>query len=198
MAHLAPLERLIECLVRLPGIGPRSAERIAFHVLKSTTEEADRLGQAIQELKRTLRQCRECLGLSDGELCAICADTRRDHNIICVVEEPKDIFAIEKTGSFHGVYHVMWGAIAPLEGLSEEQLKIPELLRRLEASSVREVILATDHDQEGEATALHVAELLKGRGVKISRLAAGIPVGSHVEYADQATLARALEGRREV
>lgn len=196
MTRLAPLERLIERLTQLPGIGPRSAERIAFHLLKSSTEEATQLAEAIQDLKRTIRQCRQCLGLSDGELCAICGDARRDQGVICVVEEPKDVFAIEKTGSFHGVYHVLWGAIAPLEGLTADQLKIPELLQRLAASPAREVILATDHDQEGEATAMHVAELLKPRGVTVSRLAAGIPVGSHVEYTDQATLARALAGRQ--
>ena len=136
--------------------------------------------------------------MSEGELGHICADGRRDQQLICVVEEPKDVFAIEKTGSFPGVYHVLWGAIAPLEGMSAEQLKVPELLARLNGGGVQEIILATDHDQEGEATAMYVAERLKGRGVKISRLAAGLPVGSNVEYTDQATLARALEGRREV
>ena len=195
MRRLAPLERLIEQLTQLPGIGPRSAERIAFHCLKASTQAATDLAQAIVDLKRTVRPCRECLGLSDGELCAICADTQRDHQLICVVEEPKDVFAIERTDSFQGVYHVLWGSIAPLEGISAEQLKVPELLKRL-TPSVREVIVATDHDQEGEATAFHMAELLKPRGIKVSRLAAGLPVGGNVEYTDQATLARALEGRR--
>ena len=195
MPRPAPLERLIESLTRLPGVGPRSAERMAFHLLASTAEEAQQLAAAILDLKRLVRQCRECLGLSEGEVCRICEDARRDHGIICVVEEPKDIFAIEKT-SFAGVYHVLWGAIAPLDGVAAAQLKIPELLKRLDTSTVREIIVATDHDQEGEATAMHLAELLKGRGVTVSRLAAGLPVGSHVEYTDQATLARALEGRR--
>ena len=198
MARLAPLERLIERLTQLPGIGPRSAERIAFHLLKSPADEASRLAHAILDLKESVRQCQRCLGLSEGELCHICADGRRDQQLICVVEEPKDVFAIEKTGSFPGVYHVLWGAIAPLEGMSAEQLKVPELLARLHGGGVQEIILATDHDQEGEATAMYVAERLKGHGVKISRLASGLPVGSNVEYTDQATLARALEGRREV
>ncbi len=195
MTRLAPLGRLIECLTRLPGIGPRSAERIAFHLLKSAPEEAQQLTQAIQEFIRTVRPCRVCLGLSDGELCAICRDPQRDQHLLCIVEEPKDLLAIEKTGAFHGIYHVLWGAIAPLDGVSAAQLKIPELLRRVEQQSVSEVILATDHDQEGEATALHVGELLKARGITVSRLAAGIPVGSNVEYTDQATLTRALAGR---
>lgn len=198
MARLAPLEQLMQRLTRLPGIGPRSAERIAFHLLQVPAAETQQLAQAIGDLKRLIRQCGECLGLSDGDLCHICGDAQRDRNFLCVVEEPKDLFAIEKTGTFHGVYHVLWGAIAPLDGISAEQLKIPELLRRLDQRAAREVILATDHDQEGEATALHLAELLKGRGVKVSRLAAGLPVGSNVEYTDQATLARALEGRREL
>jgi len=196
MTRLAPLERLLERLTRLPGIGPRSAERIAFHLLKSSTEESAQLAQAIQELKRSVRPCRTCFGLSDGDVCAICADQRRDHGIVCVVEQPKDALAIERTGSFTGVYHVLWGAIAPLEGLSADQLKIPELLQRTRHGSVREVILATDHDQEGETTALHIAQQLKGFHLTVTRLAAGVPVGSNVEYADQATLARALEGRR--
>ena len=198
MARLAPLERLIDCLTHLPGIGPRSAERIAFHLLKSSPEDAAQLAEAMLDLKRTIRQCRQCLGLSEGELCHLCSDPRRDQGMMCVVEEPKDVFVIEKTGSFNGVYHVLWGAIAPLEGIAADQLKVPELMQRLDAAPVREVILAMDHDQEGEATALHLAELLKNRGIKVSRLAAGIPVGSHVEYTDQATLARALEGRREL
>jgi recombination protein RecR len=196
MGHLDSLQQVIDQLTKLPGIGPRSAERIAYHLLKSTTDEAAALAQAILHLKERMRQCQECLGLSEHALCSLCNDPQRDRHLICVVEEPKDLLAIEKTGSFHGVYHVLWGAITPLEGIGPDQLKIPELLERIEHHQAQEVILSMDHDQEGEATALHLAEIIKARGVQVSRLAAGIPVGSNVEYTDHATLTRALSGRQ--
>lgn len=197
-SYAKPLTRLLEALERLPGIGPRSAERIAFHLLRTPPEEARELSQAVSEIKERLRFCEVCFNLSEAPRCPICQDASRDATVLCIVEEPKDVLSIEKTGAFRGLYHVLLGAIAPLEGLGPELLKIDELFRRLADSSVQEVIIATDADKDGETTASYLSKLLNDRGIRVTRIASGIPVGSHLEYADQATLARALEGRREL
>ena len=196
--YARPLLRLLEALEKLPGIGPRSAERIAFYLLRTSREEARALAQAITDVKDRLRFCEVCFNLSETSRCVICQDPARDATALCVVEEPKDVLAIEKTGAYRGLYHVLLGAIAPLDGIGPELLKIDELLRRLADGAVEEVIVATDADKDGEATAAYLTRLIRPRGMKVTRIASGIPVGSHLEYADQATLARALEGRREL
>jgi len=193
-----PLRKLLESLEKLPGIGPRSAERIAFYLLRVSREEAQRLAQAIVDAKTRLQFCQVCFNLSENPRCRICEDGARDASLLCVVEEPKDVMSIEKTGTFRGLYHVLLGAIAPLDGIGPELLKIDELMARLLPGSVREVIIATDADKDGETTALYLAKQIRPTGIRLTRIASGIPVGSHLEYADQATLARALEGRREV
>lgn len=192
------MERLISLFTKLPGIGQKSAERLAMHILKSSKEDAKALSEAILSLKDTVVFCRNCYNLSDGELCRICSDPARDKTAILAVESPKDVVAIEKTGTYRGLYHVLLGAISPLDGVGPDELKIKELMRRIKTEKTKEVIIATDADTEGETTALYLSKLLKNQGVKISRIAYGLPVGSHLEYADQATLARALEGRLEV
>ncbi len=192
------LVRLLESLERLPGIGPRSAERIGFHLLRVPKEQVAELAQSMLDCKELLSFCQVCFNLSDRPRCRICEDTSRDASILCVVEEPKDVLAIEKTGTFNGYYHVLLGAIAPLDGIGPELLKIDELLRRCERAEVEEVILATDVDKDGETTASYLTKLLREKGIRVSRIASGIPVGSHLEYADQATLSRALEGRRQL
>jgi recombination protein RecR len=199
MTYARPLIRLLEALERLPGIGPRSAERMAFYLLRTPREEAQRLAQAIVEAKERLRFCQVCFNLSEADRCEVCQDPVRDPTMLCVVEEPKDVLAIEKTTAYRGLYHVLLGAIAPLDGIGPELLKIEELMGRLsDGHGVQEVILATDADKDGEITATYLSKLIKPLGVKLSRIASGIPVGSHIEYADQATLTRALEGRREL
>jgi len=191
--------RLLEALEKLPGVGPRSAERMAFYLLRTSRGEAQQLAQAILDVKDHLRFCSVCFNLSEAERCEICRDPARDPAVLCVVEEPKDVLAIEKTGAYRGLYHVLLGAIAPLDGIGPELLKIDELVRRLSSDGlIQEVILATDADKEGETTAAHLSKVLRPTGLRVSRIASGIPVGSHLEYADQATLARALEGRREM
>ena len=197
MTYAKPLLHLLELLGKLPGIGPRSAERIAFYLLRVPSEQGRALAQAIVDVKERLKFCEICYNLSESARCQVCEDASRDPSVLCVVEEPKDVLAIEKTKAFHGLYHVLLGAIAPLDGIGPELLKIDELLRRVaEGSTIQEVVLATDHDRDGETTAAYVTKLLRNHPVKVTRLASGIPVGSHLEYADQATLARALEGRR--
>ena len=197
-AYARPLLRLLEALEKLPGVGPRSAERMAFYILRASREEARQLSQAVADVKDHLRFCEICFNLSEAERCQICQDASRDSSILCIVEEPKDVLAIEKTGAHRGLYHVLLGAIAPLDGIGPELLKIDELLHRLSDGTVQEIIIATDADKDGETTAAHLSKLLRPLGLKITRIASGIPVGSHLEYADQATLARALEGRREL
>ena len=198
-SYARPLVRLLELLEKLPGIGPRSAERIAFYLLRVPKEDARQLVQAITDVKERLRFCEVCFNLSESARCPVCQDPARDSSLLCIVEEPKDVLAVEKTGAFHGLYHVLLGAIAPLEGIGPELLKIDELLRRLSDGAVQEAIIATDADRDGETTAAYLAKLLRQHnGLKVTRLASGIPVGGHLEYADQATLARALEGRREL
>ncbi len=196
--YAKPLMRLLEALEKLPGVGPRSAERMAFYLLRTSREEARQLSQAIADVKDGLRFCEVCFNLSEAARCEICQDGLRDASLLCVVEESKDVLAIEKTGAFRGLYHVLLGAIAPLDGIGPELLKIDELMARLAESGIQEVIVATDADKDGETTAAYLSKLLRARGVKLTRIASGIPVGSHLEYADQATLARALEGRREL
>ena len=196
MTYARPLLRLLEALEKLPGVGPRSAERMAFYLLRTSREEARALAQAIADVKDHLRFCEICFNLSEAERCQICQDPSRDSLVLCVVEEPKDVLAIEKTGAYRGLYHVLLGAIAPLDGIGPELLKIDELLQRLTDGAVQEVIVATDADKDGEITAAYLSKLLRPLNVKLTRIASGIPVGSHLEYADQATLARALEGRR--
>jgi len=199
VTYARPLVKLLELLEKLPGIGPRSAERIAFYLLRMAKEDAHQLAQAIVDVKERLRFCEICFNLSEAVRCQVCQDPARDPSLLCIVEDPKDVLAIEKTGAFRGLYHVLLGAIAPLEGIGPELLKIDELLRRLSDGVIQEVILATDADRDGETTAAYLAKLLRAHNaLKVTRLASGLPVGSHLEYADQATLAKALEGRREL
>ena len=192
------VQDLIDELGRLPGIGPKSAQRIAFHLLKLPKEDAVRLAQVIIEVKDKVSFCTRCFNVSEGEECAICADPRRDGTVLCVVEEPRDIVAIEKTQDFRGRYHVLQGAINPIEGVGPDQLRIRELLRRLGDEDIAEVILCTNPNLEGDATAMYLSRQLRPLGVKVTRLASGLPVGGDLEYADELTLGRALEGRREV
>jgi recombination protein RecR len=197
-AYTPPVQALIDELGRLPGIGPKSAQRIAFHLLKVPVEDANRLASAIREAKERVRFCERCFNVSEGDLCGFCADDRRDSSIICVVEESRDIVAIEKTGEFRGRYHVLLGAMSPLEGIGPEQLKIRELLGRLGPEGVEEVIVCTNPNTEGEVTAMYLARMLKPLGLKVTRIASGLPVGGDLEYADELTLGRALEGRRTI
>jgi recombination protein RecR len=195
--YTGPLRALIDELGRLPGIGPKSAQRIAFHLLKVPTDEAHRLSDAIVEVKERTTLCDQCFNVAEGGAqCAICTDDQRDGEVICVVEDPRDIVAVERTGQFHGRYHVLGGALNPLEGIGPEQLKVRELLVRIDAGLIREAIVCTNPNLEGEATAMYVARLLTPLGVVVSRLASGLPVGGDLEYADELTLGRALEGRR--
>jgi len=192
----AILARLIEQLRKLPGIGPRSAERIAFHLLKLDRDEALALADAIRAVKEDLRACRECFNLAENELCHICSDHRRDRSQIVVVEQPKDVLSLEATGLVSGVYHVLMGHIAPLEGVGPEDLTIAALIERARRGGVREVVLATNPTAEGDATALHIANLLAGTGVTVTRLARGLAPGSHLEYANRAMLEEAFRGRQ--
>ena len=196
--YATPVQALIDELGRLPGIGPKSAQRIAFHLLKLPAEDANRLARAISDAKERVTFCERCFNVSEGPLCLMCTDDRRDPSVVCVVEDARDIVAIEKTGEFRGRYHVLLGAISPIDGIGPEQLKVRELLSRLEPEGVREVILCTNPNIEGEATAMYLARLLKPMGLRVTRIASGLPVGGDLEYADELTLGRALEGRRDV
>ena len=198
MSFPESLQRLIEELQRLPGVGPKSAQRLAFHMLKTPREQAEKLAAAIRELKERVTYCSTCNNITDADPCEYCRSEERDHRVICVVEEPQNVSGIEKTREFKGVYHVLMGAISPLQGIGPDQLKIKGLLARLTTGEVTEVILATNPNVEGEATALYLARLLKPLGVKVTRIAMGVPVGSDLEYADDVTMHKALEGRREV
>ena len=193
-----PVQNLVDELGRLPGVGPKSAQRIAFYLLKAAPEDAKRLANAIVDAKERVSWCRQCFNIAEGELCSICRDERRESTVLCIVEEPRDIVAIERTAEFRGRYHVLQGAISPIEGIGPEQLRIKELLARIGDEGVEEVILATNPNIEGEATAMYLARLLKPLGVRVTRIASGLPVGGDLEYADEVTLGRALEGRREV
>ncbi len=199
MVHFAaPIARLIEELGRLPGIGPKSAQRLAFHLLFAPREEVERLARAIVEAKERVRYCSRCWNLTEEDPCHICTDTSRDTTLLCIVEEPKDVVAMEKTRGFKGVYHVLQGAISPLDGVGPEQLRIRELLSRLSGEDIREIILATNPNVEGEATALYLARLIKPLGLRVTRIARGLPEGGDLDYVDEVTLSRALEGRREI
>jgi recombination protein RecR len=193
-----PVQTLIDELGRLPGVGPKSAQRIAFYLLKAAPEDARRLATAIVEAKERVGWCRRCFNIAEGELCGFCRDERRDSRVLCVVEEPRDIVAVERTQEFQGRYHVLQGAISPIEGIGPEQLRIRELLERLGTEGVEEVILATNPNIEGEATAMYLGRLLKPLELRVTRIASGLPVGGDLEYADEVTLGRALEGRREI
>ena len=199
--YAAAVQDLIDELGRLPGVGPKSAQRIAFHLLKLPSEDALRLANAIIVVKERVSWCRRCFNIAEGgedAECGICSDPRRDPQTVCVVEEPRDLVAVEKTGEFNGLYHVLQGAISPIDGMGPEQLRIRELLARIETDDVVELILCTNPNIEGDATALYVASLLKHLPVKVTRIASGLPVGGDLEYADELTLGRALEGRREL
>ncbi len=196
--YAGPVQDLIDELGRLPGVGPKSAQRIAFYLLKVSKDDAVRLARAIAEVKDKVRFCARCFNVSEAELCSICDDPRRDATLVCVVEEPRDLVAVEKTGEFNGRYHVLQGAISPIEGVGPEQLRIRELLDRIGKEGVAEVILCTNPNLEGEATALYLGRLLKPMGLRVTRIASGLPVGGDLEYADELTLGRALEGRRDV
>ena len=197
-AFPAALERLTEQFARLPGIGMKSAQRLAFYVLSLPKEDADSFAQAIVDAKNSVRLCPVCQNLTDQELCGVCADPERDHSLICVVAEPKDVIAMERAREYDGVYHVLHGVISPLNHVGPDDLKIRELLARIAEGGVEEVIMATNPDTEGEATAMYLSRLLRPMGLRVTRLAYGIPVGSQLEYADEVTLVRALEGRREM
>ncbi len=192
------MQTLIDELGRLPGIGPKSAQRVAFYLLKVDAIDAKRLARAIEDAKDRVTWCRRCFNISEGELCAFCLDERRDTHVVCVVEEPRDIVAVERTAEYRGRYHVLQGAISPIEGVGPEQLRVKELLARIPEEEISEIILATNPNIEGEATAMYLARLLKPAGLKVTRIASGLPVGGDLEYADEVTLGRAFEGRREV
>jgi recombination protein RecR len=196
--YAAAVQDLIDELGRLPGIGPKSAQRIAFHMLKLPKDDALRLANAIAVVKDRVSFCTTCFNISEGEQCGICSDPRRETNVVCVVEEPRDIVSVERTGEFRGRYHVLQGAISPIEGIGPDQLRVKELLARLEPEGIGEVILCTNPNIEGEATAMYLARLLKPLGLTVTRIASGLPVGGDLEYADELTLGRALEGRREL
>ena len=194
----APVARLIEEFHKLPGIGPKSAQRLTYHLLRAPADDARALAQAILEVKEKTVLCSVCQNIADSDPCAICSNPERDHAAICVVEEPLDILALERAAAYRGLYHVLHGVISPMDGVGPEDLKVQELLGRLRSGDVREVIMATNPNLEGEATAMYIARLISPLGVKVTRLARGLPVGADLEYADNVTLARALEGRQEV
>jgi recombination protein RecR len=197
-SHAEPIERLISQLSKLPGIGRKTAARLAFYILRTPEREARELARAIIDVKEKIQLCAVCFNLTDRDPCGICNDSRRNDEVICVVEEPNDLMAIEATGDYHGKYHVLHGTLSPLEGIGPKDIKAKELLERLESGKVKEVIMATNPNVEGGATALYLTELIKPLGVKVTRLAYGIPMGGDIEYTDGVTLVKALEGRREI
>jgi recombination protein RecR len=190
--------QLIQELMRLPGVGEKTAQRLAFHLLKASKQEAEALALAILAVKQKIRRCSQCNGITEEEPCTICSDPRRDRLLLSVVEEPADIFAFEKLREYHGLYHVLGGALSPLEGIGPEDLTIPQLIARLQGGEIQEVIVATNPNLEGEATAMYLSKVLKPLAVKVTRLAHGLPIGSALEYADEVTLLKSLEGRREL
>ena len=193
-----PVARLIDGLQRLPGIGPRSAQRLTFFLLKRPIEEVRELADALVGLKLSIVNCSRCFNVTQDDPCRICADSGRDRRLLCIVEEPNDLLAMERTGEFRGIYHVLLGALSPLDGVGPQELKVKELLQRLETEPITEVILATNPNVEGEATAIYLSKLLKPFGLRLTRIARGLPVGGDLEYADEVTLSKALEGRKEV
>jgi len=198
MKQAAPIDALIEELARLPGIGRKTASRLAFHILRISRQEAENLAKRIMVVKDRIRLCSECFNLTDQDPCSICRDDRRTYEEICVVEEPNDLLAIEGSGAFRGKYHVLHGNLSPLEGVGPEQIRIQELVSRLEKHPVKEVILATNPTREGGATAAYLIHLIKPMGIRVTRIASGVPVGGEIEYTDSVTLSMAMEGRREV
>ena len=198
MAYTKSLQAMIDEFSKLPGIGPKSAQRIAFYLLRADAGESERLAKAITVAKASSRWCRQCYNLSEDDICDICADPGRDQSVICVVEEPKDVVAVERTREFRGLYHVLQGSLNPIEGIGPDQIKIKELLGRLTDATVTEVIICTNPNIEGEATSMYLARLISPSGITVSRIASGLPVGGDLEYADELTLGRALEGRREM
>jgi recombination protein RecR len=190
--------RLIEALAQLPGIGPKSASRLTFYLLRRPAEQAEALADALRDLKQKIVFCSECHNITEASPCAVCSDEGRDRSIVCVVEEPLDVVAIDRTGEYRGLYHVLHGAISPVDGIGPDELRINELLARIRANPVQEVLLATNPNLEGEATAMYLARLLQPLGIRVTRLARGLPVGGDLEYADAVTLGRALEGRQEM
>jgi recombination protein RecR len=197
-AHPPAVARLIEALQRLPGIGPKTAQRLTFHLLKQPAAAVRDLADALVDMTARVVHCSRCFNVTDEDPCRICADPRRDGSLLCVVEEPNDLVAMERTGDYRGRYHVLLGALSPLDGIGPDELKVRELLARVETDAVREVILATNPNVEGDATAIYLAKLLRPLGLRVTRIARGLPVGGDLEYADEVTLARALEGRREM
>lgn len=193
-----PVQKVIDEFARLPGIGAKTAQRLAFHLMSLPRDAAERLGEAILEMTEKVRNCSRCFNLTSEDLCSICIDTRRDHTLVCVVERPQDISVIERTNEFRGGYHVLGGALSPLRGIGPEQLRIPELERRMETEGIIELVMATNPTLEGDATALYLARVFKSREVRITRLASGLPVGGDLDYADEITLGRALAGRQQM
>jgi len=193
-----PVARLIEAFQKLPGVGPKTGQRMTFFLLKRPAEEVNELAEALRELKTRIQHCRQCFNVTEEDPCRICRDPARDARVLCVVEEPNDLLAIERTGEFRGRYHVLLGALSPLDGIGPEDIKVRELLTRLDAPGIEEVILATNPSVEGEATAIYLAKLLRPLGLRVTRIARGLPVGGDLEYADEVTLSKALEGRREM
>lgn len=198
MLYPLPIQRLLEELERLPGIGPKSAQRIAYWLLASDNADASRLASAIVEVKESIHFCPQCYDFAQGDLCEVCSDYKRDTSLICVVEEPRDVIAVERTGEFRGLYHVIHGAISPMDGIGPDQLRIKELISRLSSDTISEVVIATNPNVEGETTAVYLARLIKPLGIKVTRIASGLPVGGDLEFADEVTLGRALEARREM
>jgi recombination protein RecR len=192
------LNSLVDELSRLPGIGEKTAQRLAFFILRSPNIRAERLAQAIVEVKEKILFCSQCSGITETDPCSLCTNPARDRSLICVVEDPSDVFLVERTGVFKGLYHVLMGALSPLDGIGPEQLKIDTLLERVDAGGVREIICATNPNMEGEATVLYLAKLMKPRGIRLTRLAHGLPVGGHLEYTDEVTLSRSFEGRHDL
>lgn len=193
-----PISRLVDEFSRLPGVGPKTASRLTYYLLRAPDDQAIALGEALRQLKERLVYCEVCINVAEESPCTICANEQRDHSIICVVEEPLDVLAIERTGQFHGVYHVLHGAISPVEGIGPDEIRVRELMNRMSGGAVHEVVLATNPSLEGDATAMYLARLIGDGGPLVTRLATGLPIGGDVEYADEVTLRNALEGRREV
>jgi len=198
VTYARPVERLINELSKLPSIGPKSAQRIAFHVVRGRPDDANALAEALREVKERIKPCKRCFNLTEGDVCEICADPRRDASVICVVEDPYDIGPMERTGEYRGLYHVLEGALSPLDGVEAEDLRIAELVERVEKEGTKEVVIATNPNTTGEATAMFIAAELQDRPVRVTALASGLPVGGDLEYADEVTLGRAFAGRREI
>ena len=196
--YAAPIAKLIDELSKLPSVGNKTAQRLAFHILNMSLEDVEQLSSAITNAKRNIKYCQVCCNITDSDTCSICSSPKRDSSLICVVEDPKDVVAMEKTREYKGLYHVLNGAISPMEGVGPEEIRIKELLRRVADNEIKEIILATNPNIEGEATAMYISRLLKPAGIKVTRIAHGIPVGGDLEYADEVTLMKALEGRREI